>query len=499
MSNVLKLSGPIKVGNLSADPSNPQEGYIYFNTTSGTFKMYQSGSFRDVDATTLEAHLAVDSNIKHTATQIDYQRADGSRKNIAADATSPDVEKALNDLDDAVGTRNASPANYTPSNSSVGGHLAGIDTALGAINITPDFSDSAFRVHDNGDSTKKMAFEVSAITTATTRTVTMPDANVNLGLIDTAIQSSEKGANNGVATLDSGGKVPVSQLPNSVMEFQGAWNASTNSPTLADGAGNAGDVYRVSVAGTQDLGSGSQSYGVGDWVMYNGSIWQHSPATDAVTSVNGQTGAVSLTTTNISEGTNLYFTDTRARTAAVADSITDGVTNIAPSQNAVFDALALKLANVVEDTTPQLGGDLDVNNKAIEDATNDILIAPNSNLKRAKQASKTQFVSEEYIHSIALTGSQTNTVITAFTFAFASFDALEITYKIKQTSTNNMRVGTLRVVTNGTAVALNDVYTDTADMSISFDAVVNGSNINIRYTSGTNGGTMRADVKKFLT
>ena len=48
-------------------------------------------------------------------------------------------------------------------------------------------------------------------------------------------------------------------------------------------------------------------------------------------------------TTDITEGSKLFFTDARARTAAVADSITDGVTNIAPSQNAVHDALALKL------------------------------------------------------------------------------------------------------------------------------------------------------------
>ncbi len=159
------------------------------------------------------------------------------------------------------------------------------------------------------------------------------------------VDDTEKGANNGVATLDSGGKVPVSQLPNSIMEFQGVWNASTNSPTLADGVGNTGDTYRVNVAGTQNLGSGAQTFVIGDWVMYDsGGVWRlaHSGA-DAVQSVNGQSGVVSLTTTNISEGTNLYFTDTRARTAAVTDAINNGVTNIAPSQNAVFDALALKL------------------------------------------------------------------------------------------------------------------------------------------------------------
>ena len=47
-------------------------------------------------------------------------------------------------------------------------------------------------------------------------------------------------------------------------------------------------------------------------------------------------------TTNLSEGTNLYFTTARAKAAVVSDSITDGVTDVAPSQNAVFDALAGK-------------------------------------------------------------------------------------------------------------------------------------------------------------
>jgi hypothetical protein len=54
------------------------------------------------------------------------------------------------------------------------------------------------------------------------------------------------------------------------------------------------------------------------------------------------TAGTDATTSDIAEGTNLYFTDSRAKTAAVADAISDGVTDVAPSQNAVFDALALK-------------------------------------------------------------------------------------------------------------------------------------------------------------
>jgi hypothetical protein len=80
---------------------------------------------------------------------------------------------------------------------------------------------------------------------------------------------------------------------------------------LADGSGTKGSYYVVSVAGTRNLGSGNIDFQIGDWAIYNGTIWQKVDNTDAVSSVNGQVGAVSLTTANISELTNLYFTTAR--------------------------------------------------------------------------------------------------------------------------------------------------------------------------------------------
>lgn len=123
---------------------------------------------------------------------------------------------------------------------------------------------------------------------------------------------SEKGAAGGYASLDGGGKVPVGQLPASLMTYLGVWNASTNSPALADGSGDTGDVYRVGTAGSQDLGSGSISFGVGDYVIYNGSTWEKSDTTDAVASVAGKTGVVTLDQADI---TNLV-SDLAAKQAA---------------------------------------------------------------------------------------------------------------------------------------------------------------------------------------
>lgn len=114
----------------------------------------------------------------------------------------------------------------------------------------------------------------------------------------TAENVANKGQPNGYAGLDSGGKVPSGQLPSTLMNYRGAWAASTNTPTLADGTGANGDVWRASDNGTQNLGSGAQTWMAGDFAIYNGSIWQHSPAADGVSSVNGATGAVTVNALN---------------------------------------------------------------------------------------------------------------------------------------------------------------------------------------------------------
>ena len=98
------------------------------------------------------------------------------------------------------------------------------------------------------------------------------------------------------------------------VQYQGTWNAATNTPTLTSSVGIQGHYYVVSVPGSTNL-NGITDWKLGDWAIYNGTAWDKIDNTDAVISVNGEVGAVVLTTTNISEGTNLYFTNSRARTA----------------------------------------------------------------------------------------------------------------------------------------------------------------------------------------
>lgn len=64
------------------------------------------------------------------------------------------------------------------------------------------------------------------------------------------------------------------ELAGTKMELKGDWNADTNTPGLADGAGNKGDVYGVTVAGTTDFGAGGIEFFVGDLVYYTGTVWK---------------------------------------------------------------------------------------------------------------------------------------------------------------------------------------------------------------------------------
>jgi len=114
-----------------------------------------------------------------------------------------------------------------------------------------------------------------------------------------AIPLAQRGTANGVATLDSSGKVPTSQLPAGAVVYKGAWSAATNTPTLTNGVGSAGDQYSVSAAGTVNFGAGPITFAEGDFVIYSGTVWEKIPTAIGVTSFNTRTGAVTLTSGDV--------------------------------------------------------------------------------------------------------------------------------------------------------------------------------------------------------
>lgn len=110
--------------------------------------------------------------------------------------------------------------------------------------------------------------------------------------LDLKIDLSEKGLANGVAELDAGAKILLSQLPDSILgqlEYQGTWNATTNTPSLTDPDPTAhGHYYVVSNAASRF----GEDYQVGDWAINNNGSWEKVDNTDAVSTVFGRLGNI---------------------------------------------------------------------------------------------------------------------------------------------------------------------------------------------------------------
>ena len=116
---------------------------------------------------------------------------------------------------------------------------------------------------------------------------------------DLQIPMSQRGTASGVATLDANSKIPLSQIPDSVLgqvEYQGVYDASVGTFPASPLAGY---FWIISVNGTL-VGNQTIDVTVGDWIVFNkNGSWDKVDNTDAVSSVAGRTGNVTLTSADV--------------------------------------------------------------------------------------------------------------------------------------------------------------------------------------------------------
>jgi hypothetical protein len=192
--------------------------------------------------------------------------------------------------------------------------------------------------------------------------------------------------------------------------YQSVWNASTNTPTLTSSVGTKGYYYIVNVAGSTNL-NGITDWKVGDWAIYDGTAWQKVDNTDAVSSVNGFTGAVSLTTDNISEGsTNLYFTNTRAQNAITltttgtsgAATYSGGTLNIPQYQAVLTNPVT---GTGTTNTLPKFTGTSAIGDSNITDTGSLITLGSNSFVNGALGIGSTNLTGRSLVVDKTITGA----------------------------------------------------------------------------------------------
>ena len=89
------------------------------------------------------------------------------------------------------------------------------------------------------------------------------------------------------------------------LSYQGTWNASTNTPTLASSTGVNGYYYIVATAGSTNL-NGITDWQVGDWLLFNGSVWQKIDQSETLQFVTSNDASVTVTTTGSTADLAVY-------------------------------------------------------------------------------------------------------------------------------------------------------------------------------------------------
>jgi len=475
MANIHKINaaGGLRIPVLTSDPVSPENGLIWYNSTSNVFKRYENGSTTDL-----------------------------------------------------------------------GG--------------SPSFSDAEFEIVDNVDGTKKIVFQASGIATGTSRTITMPDANVDLGDIANKADSSvvteidanvddlislsgvaENSANLGTFT---GATIPDSSTVKAALQaletevetkadsshtHVAADVTDFDSAALAAAVQSGAITDAVTKAPTHDAvfdalagkAAVSHSHAISDVTglqtaldnklddsqlgAANGvasldansliPIGQIPPAAlERLVIVADQAARFALTTATVQNGDTVKQTDTGAMyfvkddanldSAAGYEIYTAGTASSVAWSGVTGTPTTLAGYGITDDALP---GHLDINGKTLHDDTG---------IRFGSSAA--DFYVDQYFHALTLTASSTNAVESSLSFAHAAYEGLIVEYKIKEATTNRLRVGVLMITSDGTNTSIVDNCTESADVGVTWNLNINGATTEVRYTTTANNKVMRAVAKK---
>lgn len=245
--------------------------------------------------------------------------------------------------------------------------LVGGGAGITGLSVTTA-SDATFRIQDNGDATKQIAFQASDIGTGTTRTITMPNTDVNLGDIATNNAKVSNATHTGQVTGSTVLTIASGAVGISKLSATGTPDATTflrGDNTWATPAG-AGDM---SLAGTQTV-TGAKTFEDATLILEgssSGTTTLKTNATAGTTTATFQaaTGTVAYTadiptdTDDLSEGTtNKYMT--------AAEKTKVGYINVTQAVN--LDAMETDIATLLGG--PTLGEFSDTAFAIVDDGDN---------------------------------------------------------------------------------------------------------------------------------
>ena len=166
----VNISGTIPVLNFTDTDGNPD---YRMQVNTGTFL------FRDQTNDVTRVTMASDGTTTF-ANNVNFSSGIDVTGNITVTGTVDGVDVATRDtlFGGLTSSSGALTNGVTATTQSASDNSTKVATTAYVDNaVSPEFADNVFRIKDNSDATKKLAFECSGISGSTTRTMTVPDSN----------------------------------------------------------------------------------------------------------------------------------------------------------------------------------------------------------------------------------------------------------------------------------------------------------------------------------
>lgn len=298
----------------------------------------------------------------------------------------------------------------------------------------------------------------------------MPFTSYKSGLTvdDEPLYRSERGSVDGVASLDGTGKIPVTELP--AISLSNTFVVGSQAAMLSLTAETGDVAVRTDISKCFIL-AGSNPAVLGDWQ-------ELLTPPDTVLSVNSQVGIVSLLTTDVPEGANLYFTGARVLAAVLTGFVSGaGTITAADTVLSAIEKLNGNMAGYVPTSrTVSINGNTqDLSANRSYEVKGCYVLG-----KSTTAVSTTNTTNEEIIYSFAVAAGEVQ-----------AGDIIDIyaLFTLLQSSANNKDFR-IRFSSDGNIAGTNAIgfsRTTTSNQSVGYNRIIAVKNSTTIITMGQNG------------
>lgn len=357
------------IQNLASDPSSGKAGQIYYNTTDNGYRYHNGTAWVSITAEAVKSIVAgnglISSGTDTVTISLGAPSASGSGSNTygSNDVTAeshthqiklPDASTSTKGVIELATDAEATAGTDTTRAINAKQLAAAKQSAIDSAKVTIQTSNGI----TGGSTTPGNSFTLSGVDALTTakgvvQLATQDEVNAGTDAKKVITPATlRKGKASGVASLDANSKIITSQLPDYLLgQVMYGGNASTVATTTtispSDSLKTKKNITTASISiensetSTKDNTYGYKdmegvyficqksgtfagiSFETGDWIISTGTKWEKIDNTDAVKSVNGQTGAVNITRVNEAGTADKLKT---ARTIALTGDATGSTT-----------------------------------------------------------------------------------------------------------------------------------------------------------------------------